>query len=35
MMAEAYKRQSIPYTGLDKPGGFQEVEAPRFNAIGK
>ena len=22
--------KSNPYTGLDRPGGFQEVEAPRF-----
>ena len=24
------KRYSNPLTGLDRPGGFQEVEAPRF-----
>jgi hypothetical protein len=26
----AIKRQSNPITGLDRPLGFQEVEAPRF-----
>ena len=25
-----YIIQSNPITGLDRPGGFQEVEAPRF-----
>ena len=25
-----YKTQSNPITGLDRPWGFQEVEAPRF-----
>jgi len=25
------KRQSIPITGLDRPLGIQEVEAPRFH----
>ena len=24
------RRQSNPITGLDRPGGFQEVEAPTF-----
>ena len=25
-----YKGKAFPLTGLDRPGGFQEVEAPRF-----
>jgi hypothetical protein len=24
------KGKAIPFTGLDRPSGFQEVEAPRF-----
>jgi hypothetical protein len=27
---EYVRRQSYPITGLDRPRGFQEVEAPRF-----
>jgi len=34
MLAELFKfynkRKSNPITGLDRPRGFQEVEAPRF-----
>ena len=29
-LTEISKRQSNPITGLDRPWGFQEVEAPRF-----
>jgi hypothetical protein len=28
--AHKKKRQSSPTTGLDRPTGFEEVEAPRF-----
>ena len=29
-MQEPLKGKAIPITGLDRPWGFQEVEAPRF-----
>jgi len=28
--AKAKRKQSNPITGLDRPRGFQDVEAPRF-----
>jgi hypothetical protein len=30
VVVEAVKRQSFPATGLDRPVGFLEVEAPEF-----